>query len=251
MEYVVGFLFLIALYAVFIWRKARQHVTGIRKLVRQHLKTLVLKRARGFTRDDYGMLVDSGWSKEIAYFYDNVLPPPWRTEHSLSDVAELIEREIRKLPEDTHAAWTMANRNDIASGGDFECFVRQRLEERGWLVRHTGRSGDQGADLVAEKGDVSVAVQCKLHSQPVGNKAVQEALAAQNYYATDFAAVISNAAFTKSATRPARSANILLLHTSDIGVLDSLADGGPKVTGPAGREARRPADRATGWPHCN
>lgn len=230
MEYVVGFALFVAAYWVFVWRKARKQADQIRKLIRKHLKTLVLKRARGFTRDDYANLVDTGWSKEIAYFYEAVIPEPARAGHSLEDVAALIEREIRRLPQSRIAEWTMGHRVDVATGEDFEGFVMERLEDSGWLVRHTGKAGDQGADLVAEKGAVSVAVQCKLYAQPVGNKAVQEALAAQRYYATDLAAVISNAAFTKSAAKLAQSANVLLLHTSDIDVLDSLADAGPKLS---------------------
>jgi restriction system protein len=228
-EYIVAFVLFVVLYAVFIWRKARQQRTGIRKLVRTHLKTLVLKRARGFTRDDYGRLVDSGWSKEIAYFYEHVIPEHLRTEHGLSDVADLIEQEIARLPESTVEQWTMAGATASATanavGEEFEHFVSDQLEDSGWRVRHTGKSGDQGADLVAEKPGVSVAVQCKKYAQPVGNKAVQEALAAQRYYATDHAAVISNAAFTKSAIQLARSADVLLVHTSDLDALDDLVDG--------------------------
>ncbi len=229
MEYVAGILAFLVLYAVFVWRQARKHVTGLRKLVRLHLKTLVLKRARGFTRDEYGKLVDTGWSRDIGYFYDNVVPDPMRRDQSLSDVASLIEREIRKLPKATLDAWTMTNGHDVSSGDDFELVIKESLEHGGWSVRHMGGSGDQGADLLAEKDGVSVALQCKLHSQAVGNKAVQEALAAQRYYATDWAAVVSNAAFTRSATRLAQSANVLLLHASDIEELDRLTDGGPRL----------------------
>jgi restriction system protein len=224
-EYVIGVLVFLALYAIFVWRKARRHRTEICKLIRTHLKTLVLKRARGFARDDYGKLVDSGWSKDIAYFYDNVVPGPLHRNYSLADVAGLIEHEIRKVPQATLDEWTMANRADVASGDDFEVLIGEQLEDGGWHVRRTGRSGDQGADLVAEKNGVSVAVQCKLYAQPVGNKAVQEALAAQRYYATDHAAVVSNAAFTRSAVQLARSAGVLLLHVSDLDRLDHLADG--------------------------
>jgi restriction system protein len=224
-EYVIGFLVFLVLYALFVWRKARQHRTEIKKLIRTHLKTLVLKRARGFTRDDYGKLLDSGWSKEIAYFYDNILPETLHRDHSLPDVTGLIEQEIRKVPQATLDEWTMANRADVASGDDFEVLIGEQLEDGGWHVRRTGKSGDQGADLVAERNGVSVAVQCKLYAQPVGNKAVQEALAAQRYYATDHAAVVSNAAFTRSATKLARSASVLLLHPSDLDRLDHLSDG--------------------------
>jgi restriction system protein len=221
-EYIVAFALFLVLYAAFIWRKARQHRTALRKLVRTHLKTLVLKRARGFTRDDYGRLVDTAWSKEIAYFYDHVIPEHQRSDHGLSDVTDLIEQEIRKLPESTIEQWTMANA--IATGEEFEHFVSAQLADSGWSVRHTAGSGDQGADLVAEKPGLSVAVQCKLYTQPVGNKAVQEAIAAQRYYATDHAAVVSNAAFTKSAIQLARSADILLLHPSDLDALDRLLE---------------------------
>jgi restriction system protein len=222
-EYIVAFVVFVVLYAVFVWRKARQQRNAIRKLVRTHLKTLVLKRARGFTRDDYGRLVDSGWSKEIAYFHEHVIPEALRTGHGLSDVTDLIEQEIRKVPEATVQQWTMAGA--IATGEEFEHFVSGKLEDSGWTVRHTGKCGDQGADLVAEKPGMTVAVQCKLYAQPVGNKAVQEALAAQRYYATDHAAVVSNAAFTKSAIQLARSADVLLVHASDLDKLDGLVDG--------------------------
>lgn len=227
MEYIVAFVLFVVLYAVFVWRKARQQRTAIRKLVRTHLKTLVLKRARGFTRDDYGRLVDSGWSKEIAYFHDHVIPENLRTEHSLADVTDLIEQEIRKVPASTVEQWTMASptAGAVATGEDFEHFVSDRLEDSGWTVRHTGKSGDQGADLIAEKPGVTVAVQCKMYAQPVGNKAVQEAIAAQRYYATDYAAVISNAAFTRSAVQLARSAAVLLVHASDLDALDRLLEG--------------------------
>jgi restriction system protein len=239
LEYVVGFVVFIALYAAFVWRQARRKLTALRKLIRKHLKTLVLKRARGLARDDYGTIVDSGWSKEIAYFYDNVVPAHLRTDHDLPDVAALIEHEIGRLPARTLEQWTMADRNDIASGEDFEFHIAEELEDFGWIVRRTGRSGDQGADLVAEKGGVSVAVQCKLYSQPVGNKAVQEAIAAQRFYATDFAAVVSNAAFTKAATRLAQSADVLLVHTSDVDKLDHLADG-EAVMAPTDEWSRSP-----------
>jgi restriction system protein len=222
-EYLVAFVLFVVLYGVFVWRKARQQRNAIRKLVRTHLKILVLKRARGFTRDDYGRLVDSGWSKDIAYFHDHVIPEALRTEHGLSDVTDIIEQEIARLPASTVEQWTMAGA--VATGEEFEHFVSGQLEAAGWSVRHTAGSGDQGADLVAEKPGVTIAVQCKLYAQPVGNKAVQEALAAQRYYATDHAVVISNAAFTKSAIQLASSADVLLLHPSDLDALDDLADG--------------------------
>src|SRR5262249_27933477 len=46
-----------------------------RRQIRQHLKTLAIKRQRGYRKDDYGNWVDDGWAKEAAYFYRAVVVP--------------------------------------------------------------------------------------------------------------------------------------------------------------------------------
>ena len=43
-------------------------------------------------------------------------------------------------------------------------------------------SGDQGADIIADKDGMRLIVQCKLLGRPVGNKAVQEAHSAQDAF---------------------------------------------------------------------
>jgi hypothetical protein len=102
---------------------------------------------------------------------------------------------------------------------DFEHHVKAKLEKLGWSVRRSGRSGDQGADLIAQKDDCTVAVQCKFYSGAVGNKAVQEAHAGKGYHGTDSAAVVSTGAFTPAARQLARSLGVTLL---DVANLDGL-----------------------------
>jgi restriction system protein len=223
-DYAVIAVLVLVVIALLRWRRSAKRTARIRKIIRTHLKTLLLKKHRGLSRDDYGNIVDSGWAKELAYFYDNVIPEPLRKSKDLTAVSSLIEKEIGRLPQKTVNQWTMADRYSVATGDDFERFVKGELEDKGWSVRHTGKSGDQGGDLIAEKDGVSVAVQCKLSAKPVGNKAVQEVLAAQRYYATLMAAVVSNAAFTKAATQLAQSASIVLLHTSNLDQIDKLAE---------------------------
>jgi restriction system protein len=82
---------------------------------------------------------------------------------------------------------------------NYERHCAALLNSFGWSARLTKGSGDQGADVVAEKGGLRVVLQCKKYSRPVGNKAVQEVLAAMKFEDAHFAAVVSNAAFTPAA----------------------------------------------------
>lgn len=102
------------------------------------------------------------------------------------------------------------------NGIDFEEWVAEGLRKFGWDAYATQASGDQGVDVIAKKDDVSIAIQCKLYSQAVGNKAVQEALAGAAHMGISKAAVLTNAEFTRSAKELAASTGVLLLSPEDI-----------------------------------
>ncbi|MDE6250800.1 MAG: restriction endonuclease [Alphaproteobacteria bacterium] len=95
---------------------------------------------------------------------------------------------------------------------DYEMMVAALLKDIGFAVRTTKASGDQGADVLAEKNGISFAIQCKKYSKPVGNKAVQEANAGRDFYKCDYGVVVSNAGFTKSAKQAANACQIILLN---------------------------------------
>lgn len=86
----------------------------------------------------------------------------------------------------------------------------------GWEARVTSGSGDQGADVIANNGDYKVVIQCKLYSKPVGNKAVQEVIAASNYYRANSAVVVSNNTYTTSARQLAQTSGVELLHHNQL-----------------------------------
>ena len=81
-----------------------------------------------------------------------------------------------------------------------------------------------GADVIAEKDGIKVAIQCKLYNNPVGNDSVQQVLAGKVFYGAQFAAVVSNSEFTKSAKQIAEISNVLLLHHEQVGKLNDLID---------------------------
>ena len=82
-----------------------------------------------------------------------------------------------------------------------------------YLVIHTQRSGDQGADLVIQ--DINslnkIVVQAKRWKGKISNKGIQEVVAAIKQYNADEAMVITNSYFTKSAAQLANSNNVALI----------------------------------------
>lgn len=116
-------------------------------------------------------------------------------------------------------AWSGSPRVDlsqVATGQDYETFCADRLNQAGWLTSLTKASGDQGVDIIAIGYGLRVVCQCKFYTSPVGNKAVQEAVAARLYERANFAVVISNAAYTQSAETLARTTGTILIHHDDI-----------------------------------
>jgi len=99
---------------------------------------------------------------------------------------------------------------------EYEIKVATKLKSLGWSARTTSGSGDQGADVIAEMKEVVFVIQCKLYSGPVGNKAVQEVLAAKGYYDANVAAVVTNQSYTKSAKKLAYKLGVLLLHHDEL-----------------------------------
>ena len=108
------------------------------------------------------------------------------------------------------------NWSDAISPLDFERYCCEFLCLLGWKAETTKASGDQGADIVAWRDDVSVVCQCKRYAKAVGNKAVQEVFAAKQFYQATAGVVISNAKFTRGANELAAATGIKLLHFTDL-----------------------------------
>lgn len=89
---------------------------------------------------------------------------------------------------------------DSLDGVEFEELLEAVFVAKGYRVTKTKKSYDYGADLLIQKNDIIIAVQCKLYyKHSVGNSAVQEASSAKDYYNANFAVVITNSKFSKPA----------------------------------------------------
>ena len=107
--------------------------------------------------------------------------------------------------------------NSIRNGYDFEKFVAKLYSQLGYNVEEvTKKSGDQGADVILEKDGKKYVVQAKFYSSSVGNHAVQEVVAAKEYYNAQDGIVVTNNDFTKSAIELAYANDITLVNGKKI-----------------------------------
>lgn len=89
---------------------------------------------------------------------------------------------------------------DRMDGWEFEEYVAKLLIRNGFIhVEVTRGSKDQGVDILAQKDEVSYAIQCKHYTAKVPNKAVQEAYAGAKFYGCDVPVVLTNSYFYPSA----------------------------------------------------
>jgi HJR/Mrr/RecB family endonuclease len=100
---------------------------------------------------------------------------------------------------------------DSMTGFEFEDFIVDLFIKLGYVVEKRKRSREQGLDLLLFKHGERIVVQVKRHRRPVGNRAVQQALAACVYYQGQRAIVVTNSTFTLPAKQlAARCVNVEL-----------------------------------------
>lgn len=105
---------------------------------------------------------------------------------------------------------------DKMSGEEFETYLKIYFESKGYKVERTPLSNDYGADLVCKDKYETVVVQAKRYEASVGNSAVQEVVAAKEYYEADRCIVITNSYFTKNAYALAEANNVELWDRDDL-----------------------------------
>ena len=192
-----------------------------------HARTLAIKRNQMIVHDEYGNTDASRWAGHLAYFIERVVLRDAAAaglavdEVAVEDPVWLaIGQAVEAAIDLYEAEATPLDVADVRSGHDYEHFCRALLEAQGWAVAVTAGTGDQGADLVAERDGWRVVIQCKFYGRPVGNRAVQEAFAAKRFQDGDHAAVVSNSTFTRSARQLALTNDVLLLHHDQLADLD-------------------------------
>jgi restriction system protein len=207
--------------------KRKQELRGrVRLIVLSHLPALLRRKRQLDRTDEYGVRDDRKWMKEINHFCDNIVSPeigllPPEVPRGMKSQPRRFELDtlVAQIVEEAAAEGTLdfTRRFDATmSPTDYEYFCAERLKLSGWNPTVTQASGDQGADIVATRGKETLVVQCKHYSKPVGNKAVQEVVAAMRHYNGDVGVVIATNGFTKSAEQLAASNGVALLGHDDL-----------------------------------
>lgn len=201
--------------------KKRAHEKAIERLrsqIDEHAATLSKKRRQLVRYDDYGTRDTSRWNREIERFLNNPELGPYIQRYiSLPDARVMINQALTAYQGSLPVVELEFDPG--MSGEDYERYCSAILANAGWSVEETPTSGDQGADILATRGDIKVAIQCKRYASNVGNAAVQQAFAATAFYKAEHAAVVTNADYTPSAIELAEGIGVLLLHHEDLRVL--------------------------------
>ncbi|HLU38454.1 MAG TPA: restriction endonuclease [Planctomycetota bacterium] len=118
--------------------------------------------------------------------------------HVLARLARAVQQRI--------ALGTSLAVIDAMDGAAFEDWVVRRLTRCGFSCENLPRSRDYGIDVVAVRGARRIGVQAKRYDGPVGNGAVQQAIAGAGHHGCTVAAVVTQSRFTAAARAQAASA---------------------------------------------
>lgn len=217
-----------------VWRSRRERHEKLVKLVdsaftaliRDQGRPLLRNRRRALIPDDYGFSEHTKWYAELHHFLVRSGVPARGTWHPKLTKAEVMVGNFEwfQIVDQILDQLEHADVRDLKgpgfvpamSGTDYESFVADKLKELGWDVSMTKGSGDHGLDVLAKRAGTVVAIQCKQYGQPVGNAAVQQALAAKALERAHVSAVVAPNGFTRQAKELAAQTGCLLLHHDDL-----------------------------------
>ena len=103
------------------------------------------------------------------------------------------------------------------SGAQFEVFTADLFRAMGHQAIVLGGAGDQGVDVIVNRRGERVAIQCKNHRRPVGNRAVQEVYAGAQHHRCVEACVVAPVGYTGGAMALATSTGVSLYDADTVG----------------------------------
>ena len=117
---------------------------------------------------------------------------------------------LQELHEESNKETKLENFDNL-DGLEFENWCANLLRNNGFInVIVTRASGDQGVDILAEKGEIKYAIQCKCYSSDLGNSPIQEVHAGKSMYNCHVGTVMTNRHFTSGAKELAKATGVLL-----------------------------------------
>ena len=144
--------------------------------------------------------------EHLGYLQDDL------AKHGVAIRTKDFYRVLRRFIDEQERDFTLksvhngtARRFDDLDGASFESLLKRLYEGNGYTAQLTGKTGDQGGDLVVVHDDAKKVIQAKLRrNMTVGNDAVQQVIGAKGVYNCPGAVVITNSTFTPEAEELAR-----------------------------------------------
>lgn len=105
---------------------------------------------------------------------------------------------------------------NVETGDEFELYLQNLFRELNYKVKHCGKSGDQGGDLIVKKDNITYVIQAKYYTHKLDNTPIQEVVGAIRFYNANRGVVITNSTFTKNAIELANTNRIILINGDDL-----------------------------------
>jgi hypothetical protein len=185
-------------------------------LAYKHQATLLRNLRKAIKKDDYGTIIEDTRTEEIMRFLES-MGFEYDENDSPEDVAvvESVAEQIREADAKEGFDPNEAPKDGIA----FEHWVSDQSSKFGWEATVSQPGSDQGVDIIAKYKGVKVGIQCKRYTANVGNKAVQEAFSAKQYFDLDKVIVMTTSGYTQSAIELAKPNDVGLYTVEDIPTL--------------------------------
>lgn len=155
--------------------------------------------------DDNDLLLDSFHQ---TYKWNNYYKDKITLEKKQRNKRRYLNGDFTLEKEEKSLKYNMMN---LHSGNDFELYLVNLFRELNYKVKHCGKTGDQGGDLIVSKNDITYVVQAKYYSNKLDNTSIQEVVGAIRFYNTDKGIVITNSTFTSKAKELAEANKIILI----------------------------------------
>lgn len=153
----------------------------------------------------------TGWNYLGAVIVGIIFFPIWLLAGILDEAAGNVKFNKQGFDHTFHN-----KKIDLMTGKEFEIYLGELFKRMGYQIKFMSKGADQGGDLVITKNGRDTLVQAKRYSVNVSNKAIQEAVAAVNYYKCYDAMIITNSEFTEAAKILAETNGIDLINGSEL-----------------------------------
>ncbi len=139
----------------------------------------------------------------------------FNVEHNnkASDKDRYLNGDFEKEKKELSGKYSL---NNITTGTQFELYLVNLFKDLGYKVKHNGKAGDQGCDLIVKKDDYIYAIQAKYYTGKLSNTPVQEIAGSLKYYNANQGVVVTNSSFTPGAEELAKANNVILIDGRDL-----------------------------------